>query len=236
MAHEETRNGESVEGKYNYVDANGALVTVTYQAGPEGYTENREVQDGAVEIRARPAWNGPLADDVPAGVSYTAPEVSQSAKTLSSGRISGIQKSSTISQSDLIAQILSAVQPEISSAVQAALTSSTSSTLGASSGSSFKSAQTNSVVGSRQSSSAVDQSQSDIISNIIGSLESQIRGAVQTALSNVAVQPAPVRRPVRPIPVQRVAPAIVSSGLTGIFGVAGENNVRIETPDFTIGY
>ena len=30
------------------------LVTVTYEAGPDGYTENRVVQDGFVEIRARP--------------------------------------------------------------------------------------------------------------------------------------------------------------------------------------
>merc|ERR1712115_717444 len=30
MAHEESRNGQDVQGKYNYVDANGDLVTVTY--------------------------------------------------------------------------------------------------------------------------------------------------------------------------------------------------------------
>ena len=200
MAHEETRNGESVEGKYSYVDANGALVTVTYQAGPEGYTENREVEDGAVEMRTTyGAWDGPFADTVPAGVSSSTADIAQSATISTRG-------SSSLS------------------------------------GSSFKSAQTNSVVGSRQSSSAVGQSQSALISTIIGSLESQITAAVQAALSNsrptpvVAVQPAPVRRLVRPVPVQRVAPAAVSSGLTGIFGVAGENNVRIETPDFTIGY
>merc|ERR1712013_550894 len=70
MAHEEMRNGQNVEGKYNYVDANGALVTVTYQAGPDGYTENREVQDGAVQMRNIPGpWEGPYADTVPAGVS-----------------------------------------------------------------------------------------------------------------------------------------------------------------------
>merc|ERR1712013_485997 len=70
MAHEEVRNGQNVEGKYNYVDANGALVTVTYQADPDGYTENREVQDGAVQMRNIPGpWEGPYADTVPAGVS-----------------------------------------------------------------------------------------------------------------------------------------------------------------------
>merc|ERR1711872_390322 len=51
MAHEETRDGANVQGKYNYVDSTGALVTVTYQAGPEGYTETRDVQEGAVEMR-----------------------------------------------------------------------------------------------------------------------------------------------------------------------------------------
>merc|ERR1711936_712093 len=30
MAHEESRQGSDVQGKYNYVDANGDLVTVTY--------------------------------------------------------------------------------------------------------------------------------------------------------------------------------------------------------------
>merc|ERR1712106_424114 len=105
-------------------------------------------------------------------------------------------------------------------------------------------ATTNSVAGSRQSNS-----QGVLISDIFGSLQPQISGAVQAALSTgrqpaVSYKPAPVvaapvRRVVavrRPVPVQRVAPAAASSGLTGIFGVAGENNVRIEAPDFTIGY
>ena len=247
MAHQEVRNGLNVEGTYNYVDANGALVTVTYQAGPEGYTENREVEDGAVQMRTTyGAWDGPFADTVPAGVSSSVADVSQTATISTRGSSSSSQSSSAVSQSDLITQILSAVQPQINSAVQSALSSSTrsvsSSSAGASSGSPFKSSQTNSVVGSRQSSAIAGQSQSALISNIIGSLQPQISGAVQAALSSgrqtpvVAVQAFPVRRPVRPVPVQRVAPATTSSGLTGIFGVAGENNVRIETPDFTIGY
>merc|ERR1740128_827327 len=240
MSHEETRNGQNVEGKYNYVDANGALVTVNYQAGPEGYTENREVQDGAVEMRTTYGpWSGPFADTVPAGVSATAADVSQSTLISSRGSSSSSQQSSAVSQADLIAQILSAVQPQINSAVQSALSSSTrsvsSSSSGASSGSSVQSALSSSVVGSRQSSSAVGQSQSVLISNIIGALQPQISGAVQAALSTgrqtsvsyrptrvLAVQPAPVLRPARvvqPVPIRRLAPAAASSGLTGIFGV-----------------
>jgi len=48
MAHEESREGENVQGQYSYVDSTGALVTVTYTAGPDGYNEDRTVQEGAV--------------------------------------------------------------------------------------------------------------------------------------------------------------------------------------------
>merc|ERR1719369_767474 len=101
MAHEETRNGEAVEGKYSYVDPAGALVTVNYEAGPMGYTETRDVQEGAVQIDARniaQPWTGPLA-----GVT------SSSSTSASSGAVSAT--SSSLSQSQLIEQILRAIQP-----------------------------------------------------------------------------------------------------------------------------
>merc|ERR1712106_1016126 len=102
---------QSANARYNYEYKVGdddkqtyiSLVTVNYQAGPMGYTETREVQDGAVQIEQRnipQPWTGPLA-----GVSS-----SSSAPSGSS--------SSGLSQSDLIAQILRAIQPQISSAVQ----------------------------------------------------------------------------------------------------------------------
>merc|ERR1712013_171990 len=115
MAHEEVRNGQSVEGKYNYVDANGALVTVTYQAGPDGYTENREGQDGAVQKRNIPGpWEGPYADTVPAGVS------SASAPTPPT--------SSAVSQVEIIQRILQQIQPQIAGAVQSAIAGNTENT------------------------------------------------------------------------------------------------------------
>merc|ERR1711953_437328 len=102
LAHQEVRNGQNVEGKYNYADANGALVTVTYQAGPDGYTENREVQDGAVQMRNIPGpWEGPYADTVPAGVS--ADSAPAPAPT----------RSSSVSQAGLIQSILQQIQPQI---------------------------------------------------------------------------------------------------------------------------
>jgi hypothetical protein len=266
MAHEEIRNGQNVEGKYNYVDANGALVTVTYQAGPEGYSETRDVQDGAVEMRnVYGAWDGQYADTVPAGVSSTSGAVSQVSTISATGSSSSARTSSSLTQSDIIANVLAALQPQISGAVQSAI-SATSST----SGSSFNSAQTtsvtgsrqtssvvgsrqansfigsgqaNAVVGSRQTSSVTGQSQGALISSIIGKLQPQISGAVNAALSlskNTAVEQVGLR----PVPVARLRPTTYetrpvvrsNSGLTGIFGTTGENSVRIETPDFTTVY
>ena len=67
MSHDESRDGANVQGQYSYVDSTGALVTVTYTAGPDGYQEERDVQKGAVQMRNIPGpWSGPFAgvDDV----------------------------------------------------------------------------------------------------------------------------------------------------------------------------
>merc|ERR1712123_171223 len=163
MAHEETRNGANVEGKYNYVDPTGSLVTVTYQAGPGGYTETREVEEGVVQMRNIPgAWTGPLA-----GVS---PPTSPTSGSLSSAP-------SRLSQSDLIAQILSAIQPQISGAVQTAV--GQRNIASASAGAASRYSSRNSQTASRQGLN----SQSNLLLNIISSLQPQISGAIQSALS-----------------------------------------------------
>jgi len=205
ISHKEARDGENVEGTYNYVDPTGSLVTVNYQAGPMGYTETREVQDGAVQIEQRnipQPWTGPLA-----GVSS------------SSSAASGT-KSSGLSQSDLIAQILRAIQPQISSAVQSAVGSRTASTGSFSAGSSRPVARPVSRPASRRGFN----SEANLISSVIGALQPQISGAVQSAISRS--RPTPARRPVAPRP----AP---SSGVNDLFGGSG---VRIQTPEFNIQY
>ena len=58
---DESRSGESVTGSYSYVDPNGALITVNYVAGPEGYSETRDVQENFVQIRPRPVKNVAVA-------------------------------------------------------------------------------------------------------------------------------------------------------------------------------
>merc|ERR1712042_327553 len=118
MAHEETRDGANVQGKYNYVDSTGALVTVTYQAGPEGYTETRDIQEGAVEMRNIPGpWTGPLAGVDNVGVTSVKTTTTQAAAPVAPAR-------PAVDQSALIRLILNQLQPQISSAVQTAISSS----------------------------------------------------------------------------------------------------------------
>merc|ERR1719479_742306 len=117
---DETRDGDNVQGTYSYVDATGALVTVTYTAGPDGYNEQRDVQKGFVVMRNIPgAWTGPLAgiDDVavvPARVQPApAPVVRRPAPA----------PDPAVDQTALIQLIISQLQPSISSAVQTAISS-----------------------------------------------------------------------------------------------------------------
>merc|ERR1712180_415440 len=111
IAQQENRKGDQVTGSYNYVDPTGSLVTVNYEAGPEGYSETRDVAKGAVEFRNNPGpWTGPLA-----GV--------DDGQSTSTG-VSSSPRLTLLSQSDIISQILAAIQPKINTAVQSAISSS----------------------------------------------------------------------------------------------------------------
>ena len=57
-----SRDGDTVTGSYNYVNPAGTLVTVNYEAGPDGFKQETSEQKGAVEMRNVPVgWDGPLA-------------------------------------------------------------------------------------------------------------------------------------------------------------------------------
>merc|ERR1712088_65949 len=110
ISRNEERDGNELSGSYSFIDATGALVTVDYTAGVNGYAETRSKEAGKVTMKAVPAWDGPLAGvEEPSG----AVSVAKGATSSSS--------SSSSSQSDLIAQILAALTPQINSAVAAAL-------------------------------------------------------------------------------------------------------------------
>merc|ERR1719352_501654 len=110
IARQESRDGDTVTGSYNYVNPAGTLVTVNYEAGPDGFKQETSEQKGAVQMRNVPVgWDGPLAGVDDAG-------------SVSSGVSASRQSSSSsLSQSDLIAKILATLQPRITSAVQSAV-------------------------------------------------------------------------------------------------------------------
>ena len=65
-----SRDGDTVTGSYIYVNPAGTLVTVNYEAGPDGFKQETSEQKGAVQMRNVPVgWDGPLAGVDDAAVS-----------------------------------------------------------------------------------------------------------------------------------------------------------------------
>merc|ERR1711981_891255 len=124
ISRNEERDGNELSGSYSFIDATGALVTVDYTAGVNGYAETRSKEAGKVTMKTVPAWDGPLAGvEEPSGAVSVAKGATSSSSRFgsSSGSRSSSVATSSSSQSDLIAQILAALTPQINSAVAAAL-------------------------------------------------------------------------------------------------------------------
>merc|ERR1712088_1266810 len=126
ISRNEERDGNELSGSYSFIDATGALVTVDYTAGVNGYAETRSKEAGKVTMKAVPAWDGPLAGVEEAGGAVAVAKGSTSSSSrfgssVGSRTSSTTSSSSSRSQSDLIAQILAALTPQINSAVAAAL-------------------------------------------------------------------------------------------------------------------
>merc|ERR1712060_137423 len=124
ISRNEERDGNELSGSYSFIDATGALVTVDYTAGVNGYAETRSKEAGKVTMKAVPAWDGPLAglEEASGAVAVAKGATSSSSRfSSSSGSRSSSVATSSSSQSDLIAQILAALTPQINSAVAAAL-------------------------------------------------------------------------------------------------------------------
>merc|ERR1711936_1235584 len=126
ISRNENRDGNELSGSYSFIDATGALVTVDYTAGVNGYAETRSKEAGKVQMKAVPAWDGPLAgvEEASGAVAVAKGSTSSSSRfgsSVGSRTSSTTSSSSSRSQSDLIAQILAALPPQINSAVAAAL-------------------------------------------------------------------------------------------------------------------
>merc|ERR1719369_784331 len=211
IAQQENREGEQVTGSYNYVDPTGSLVTVNYQAGPEGFSETRDVAKGAVEFRNNPGpWTGPLA-----GV--------DDGQTTSTG-VSSTSSGSRLSQSDIISQILAAIQPKINTAVQSAISSSSSFT-----GSNNR----NSGLGQNRFTSTRTSSsrQNDIINSVISALGPRINSAVNSAIPTSRTTSVPRPRTIVPVRPRTIPVRGGNQATTNVFGEGG-TSVSVETPEY----
>jgi len=137
IARQEDSDGETVVGSYSYVDPTGALITVNYRAGLMGYTETREKQANFLKIRSQPSPQSvSTTSSSSTGSSATSSGTTSSSSStsgsgssrFSSGSGGGSQqltttttKKKSIDQAALIAQILAALQPQISSIVDSSI-------------------------------------------------------------------------------------------------------------------
>ena len=96
------------------------LVTVTYEAGPGGYTENRVVQDGFVEIRARPVK---IAEPAPAPAPVTQRPTPRPRPVTTPAPPPPPPQNT---DSDLVARIIAQLTPFIRQTVTSSLNSQTS--------------------------------------------------------------------------------------------------------------
>merc|ERR1712209_182135 len=105
ISRNENRDGNELSGSYSFIDATGALVTVDYTAGVNGYAETRSKEAGKVQMKAVPAWDGPLAglEEASGAVAVAKTSTSSSSRFgSSSGSRTSSAITSTSSQSDLI--------------------------------------------------------------------------------------------------------------------------------------
>ncbi|MCP3665012.1 MAG: chitin-binding domain-containing protein, partial [Gammaproteobacteria bacterium] len=122
ITHNEARDGDDVTGTYSYVDPNGALITVNYQAGAMGYTQTLDKQEGAVSIRSKTGSSSSVGATSATSSAFGSTNRNSNANRQSAFTTSS-QSSSAVNESDLIARIIAALGPQINSAVNTAVSS-----------------------------------------------------------------------------------------------------------------
>jgi Insect cuticle protein len=135
ITQQEARDGDQLTGTYSYVDPEGALITVNYQAGPDGFSQTTDKKEGFIQIVPKPpriaaaTASGASSASASKFTSATSGASSAGGASFSSQKGSTtVSSSSSIDQSALISQILAALQPQIAASVNAAITSSQSRT------------------------------------------------------------------------------------------------------------
>merc|ERR1712212_1315956 len=111
ISQSENRDGDNLTGTYSYVNPAGALITVNYEAGPMGFSQTLDQQDGFVEIKPQPVKVSSSSSSSASGSRVTSSgSGSRFSGATSTASNTGFS-SSSVDQSALIAQIISALQP-----------------------------------------------------------------------------------------------------------------------------
>lgn len=244
MAMNEDRAGDQVTGSYQYVDPLGSLIIVSYTAGPQGYTETREVKEGFVQIQQRPAkqsssssssFNGASSGSSfsgSSGSSFNGGSSFNSGSSFNGGSSfsSNTGSSSSFSSDDIVNAVVSQVQPLISQTVSSAVSGSRRTSAPAP----LPAAPLSTTVFSNNANS--DSIVSQVVSNIAPLVSQTVSSAVSGSRFQ-ASRPAPVPAPRAPRPVQASASASRNVGsVAELFGSGGDFNVRFNTPSFNIEY
>ena len=207
ISQSEERDGDALTGTYSYVNPVGSLITVNYQAGPEGYTQTSSEKAGFVDIRAQPVRSNAAAEEAAriaaqqAAAQRARAEAEQRARA-QAARLAAEQRAAAE------AARLAAEQRAAAEAAEAARLAAEQ-----------RAAEEAARLAAEQAAS-----QQNLISQIISSLQPQISTAVQSAISTTqtVVAPAPVAR------------AVPSGDLSSTFGDGF--SVKIGTPEFNIQY
>merc|ERR1712098_226994 len=144
ITQQEARDGDQVRGQYAYVNPNGALVTVNYEAGPMGYTQTVDTWEGFVQVKnvakntqqSSSSSSGGFNSNAATGFTSNAAGFSSnsassnfngfssgssSSQGVRGGQVSTTSTVSAIDENALINQIIAVLQPQISSAVNSAV-------------------------------------------------------------------------------------------------------------------
>ena len=250
IAMDEERAGDTVTGTYSYVDPLGSLIVVTYTAGPMGYQETREVQEGFVTIRARPARTQTQSVNAVAQAEAQRLEAQRlEAQRLEAQRL----EAQRLEAQRLEAERQAAAEAEAAAAAAAAEAQRLEAArleaarLEAQRIEAERNAQLEAerieaarLEAEAAAAAAAANSQNNIVSQIVAQIQPLVSQTVSSAVSGSRFSGrrpvARVRVPARIAAPQPTAQTSASSEIVNVFGQGGDYNVRFHTPDFKIEY
>ena len=215
ISQSEARDGESLTGTYSYVNPVGSLITVEYQAGPQGYTQTSSEQAGFVQIRAKQDIGAAAAEAARITAEQRARAQAEQRARAEAARIAAEQRAAAEAARIAAEQRAAAEAARLAAEQRAA---EEAARLAAEQRAAEEAAR----LAAEQAAA-----QQALISRIISSIQPQIGSAVQSAISSSQTV-------VAPAPVARVIPVAASGDVSSTFG--NGFSVKIDTPEFNIEY